>query len=254
MDKIAIIGYGPVGRAQHLVFDDINAAIYDPPAGYNTAWQDANFVFLCVPTPEAESGECDTSALEYYMSMPVDTVWVIRSTCPPSFLKYWSQRVKLVYMPEFLTERSWQKDALNPIALILGGDNSLTHLVEELFKQHSVFRDQKFEFTHTTAEHASLLKYTANTWFATKVTLLNYLYEYCQCTGLDYAVLEKLLGEDPRIGPTHLQVPGPDGLRGFGGKCFPKDLRAMIDFFDREGIDHKLLKQVHSDNLKFRND
>jgi len=254
MAKIAIIGYGPVGRAQHLVFDDINVSIHDPAAGYNADWQDADFVFLCVPTPEADSGRCDTSVLEHYLTMPVNTVWIIRSTCPPEFLKYWSQRVKLVYMPEFLTERSWQKDAVNPVALVLGGDLILTKSVEDLFKTHSVFREDRFNFTHTTAEYASLLKYTANTWFATKVTLLNYLYDYCQHHGLDYNVLEKLLGEDPRIGPTHLQVPGPDGLRGFGGKCFPKDLRAMIDFFDQAGIDHKLLKQVQTDNLKFRND
>lgn len=254
MDKVAIIGYGPVGQAQHLVFDDINVTLHDPGLGYNADWQDSDYVFLCVPTPESDSGHCDTSILEHYLSMPVDPIWIIRSTCPPEFLKHWSQRVKLVYMPEFLTERNWQKDAVNPIALILGGKSDLIVAVENLFKTRSIFREDRFSFTHTTAEYASLLKYTANTWFATKVTLLNYLYEYCLTTELDYAELEKLLSEDPRIGPTHLQVPGPDGLRGFGGKCFPKDLQAMINFFDQAGLDHKLLKQVQRDNLKFRND
>lgn len=251
---VSIIGYGPVGRAQHMVFDDINVAVYDPDAGCNAEWRGSKFVFLCVPTPEGDAGQCDTSILEYYLSMPEDTVWIIRSTCPPEFLKYWSQKVKLVYMPEFLTERTWHKDAINPIALILGGAPELTNLVVDLFKQHSIYRESKFEFTLTTVEHASLLKYTANTWFATKVTLLNYLYDYCSLTGLDYSVLESLLGEDPRIGPTHLQVPGPDGLRGYGGKCFPKDISSMINFFEEVGIDHKLLKQVRTDNLKFRND
>jgi nucleotide sugar dehydrogenase len=254
MDKISIIGYGPVGQAQHLVFDTVNVIIHDPGLRHNNDWRSSKFIFLCVPTPEGDNGQCDTSILESYLNEPIDCTWIIRSTCPPGFLKTWENKVKLVYMPEFLTERTWRKDALDPIALVLGGRDELTKQVHNLFMQHSVFRDPRYSFTFTTAEYASLLKYTANTWFATKVTLLNYVYDYCHAQNLDYSVLEGLLSEDPRIGPTHLQVPGHDGLRGFGGKCFPKDLRSMIDFFAQAGIDHKLLKQVEQDNLKFRND
>jgi len=254
MDKVSIIGYGPVGQAQHLVFDTIDVTVHDPALGHNRPWHNSDYVFLCVPTPEGNNGQCDTSILESYLNESVDCTWIVRSTCPPAFLRHWSNKVKLVYMPEFLTERTWRQDALNPVALILGGSDSLTKLVYDLFMKYSVFRDPRYNFTFTTVEYASLLKYTANTWFATKVTVLNYVYDYCQAQGLDYQVLESLLSQDPRIGPTHLQVPGPDGLRGFGGKCFPKDLRSMIDFFARAGIDHKLLKQVEQDNLKFRND
>lgn len=252
MGSIAIIGYGIVGQAQHLVFDKIYVNIHDPDKDRHADWQSSDVVFLCVPTPMGNDGSCDTSTLEHYLSQPTDAVFVIRSTCPPEFLRHWESKVKLVFMPEFLTERSWRQDALNPIALVLGGHSEHTETVKDLYGKYSVFTDR--DFICTDIASASLLKYTANTWFATKVTLLNYVYEYCQQTGIDYNTVALLLGADPRIGHTHLQVPGPDGSRGFGGKCFPKDLSATIKFFEAAGIDHKLLKSVNEDNRRFRND
>ena len=243
--NVSIIGYGPVGQAQHLIFDkSTSVSIHDPAQGYiDTDWAMSGFIFLCVPTPMSDDGTCNTRLLEEYLSTPTRGIFVIRSTCPPDFLKYWESRVRLVYMPEFLTERTWQDDALNPIALILGGHFHITKTLYSFLKTNSIFRDHKYEFKFTTVEYASLLKYTANTWFATKVTLLNYMHQYCTANGLDYNKLEALFKEDPRIGPTHTQVPGPDGLFGFGGKCFPKDLEATIKFFEKSNIDHKLLKQ-----------
>lgn len=252
MHKLSIIGYGVVGRAQHLVFDSVFVDIHDPDQDKTAAWQDSDIVFLCLPSPMGSDGSCDTNILEQYLSQPTDAIFVIRSTVPPDFLRTWETKVKLVYMPEFLTERTWAQDAINPVALILGGNIDLTLEVESVFKKHSVLFDR--EFTHTDIASASMLKYTANTWFATKVTLLNYVYDYCQAMDIDYDTVAGLLELDPRIGPTHLQVPGPDGLRGYGGKCFPKDLAATIKFFESQGINHKLLKQVREDNLNFRND
>lgn len=254
--KVSIIGYGPVGQAQHLVFDkNTSVSIHDPDRGYaESDWPMSGFIFLCVPTPQSDDGSCDTSILEQYLSTPTRGIFVIRSTCPPAFLKAWEKKVRLVYMPEFLTERTWQDDAVNPIALVLGGQFHLTKTVYSFLKTNSIFRDNRYQFKFTDIEYACLLKYTANTWFATKVTLLNYMYQYCDANGLDYNKLEALFKEDPRIGPTHTQVPGPDGQYGFGGKCFPKDVSAAIKFFDQAGIDHKLLKQVVEDNQKFRND
>ncbi len=250
MHKISIVGYGIVGQAQHLVFDKISVGIHDPDKNKKTEWQDSDIVFMCVPSPMNYDGACDTGVLESYLEQPTDAIFVIRSTVPPDFLKEWESRVKLVFMPEFLTERVWAQDAVNPIALILGGQSDLTKEVEQVFKKYSTLEDR--EFTHTDIVSASILKYTANTWFATKVTLLNYVYDYCKSMNINYNTVAELLALDTRIGSTHLQVPGPDGQRGYGGKCFPKDLMAAIKFFEAQGIDNKLLKQVHQDNQKFR--
>ena len=72
-----------------------------------------------------------------------------------------------------------------------------------------------------------MIKYTANTFLATKVAFFNQIYELCQLNGADYNVVRQILTHDPRIGNSHTVVPGPDGERGFGGHCFPKDTKAF---------------------------
>jgi len=72
-----------------------------------------------------------------------------------------------------------------------------------------------------------MIKYTANTFLATKVAFFNQIYDLCQQNGADYTVIRQILSHDLRIGNSHTVVPGPDGERGFGGHCFPKDTKAF---------------------------
>jgi len=75
---------------------------------------------------------------------------------------------------------------------------------------------------------ASLFKYIVNSFLATKVIAMNQYRALADSMGLDWSELAKMLAGDPRIGSSHLQVPGPDGQFGFGGMCFPKDIEALL--------------------------
>ena len=80
-----------------------------------------------------------------------------------------------------------------------------------------------------TLEEASIVKYTINTFLATKVTFFNQIYDLCQQYGANFNHVANAAGADSRIGLSHTKVPGFDGKRGFGGACFPKDCKAITD-------------------------
>ena len=96
---------------------------------------------------------------------------------------------------------------------------------------------------------AEMVKYFGNTWFATKVIFANQIYDLCQKLGIDYERIMEASAADKRIGRTHLDV-FHKGYRGYGGKCLPKDIKALIQFADGKGVDLKLHKTVEEINNK----
>ena len=101
-------------------------------------------------------------------------------------------------------------------------------------------------------ETAEMIKYFTNCFLAAKVTFANEMYEICNATRIDYDKVTELALFDERIGKSHLMVPGPDGDRGFGGHCFPKDLGAMIHFAMSNDITPSFLQQIELSNESFR--
>ena len=99
---------------------------------------------------------------------------------------------------------------------------------------------------------ASLIKYTINSWLATKVTFFNELHELHEASGSmsDWESFTEMLSNDPRMGNTHMQVPGPDGKKGFGGHCFPKDTEAFLHYANKKNTDLSVLKKAVSKNNK----
>jgi UDPglucose 6-dehydrogenase len=97
-----------------------------------------------------------------------------------------------------------------------------------------------------------MVKYLTNIFLATKVAFANEMKIACDAIGIDYKKVIEYSLHDHRLGQSHWDVPGPDGKLGFGGSCFPKDINALIHFFDRHGLDNKLLKSVWETNLKVR--
>ena len=104
----------------------------------------------------------------------------------------------------------------------------------------------------TKAETAEMVKYLSNCFLATKVTFANEMYDICTAAGVDYDKVCEYALYDARIGKSHLAVPGPDGDRGFGGHCFPKDLAGMIAFAKEMDIVPEFLEAVQSSNEFFR--
>ena len=101
---------------------------------------------------------------------------------------------------------------------------------------------------------ASLIKYTINSWLATKVVFFNELYKLqkASSSAVSWVQFTDMLTRDPRVGNSHMKVPGPDGEFGFGGHCFPKDTEALINYAQSKNIKLSLLEKAVSKNKKMR--
>jgi UDPglucose 6-dehydrogenase len=237
--KILIVGHGFVGKAVDYGFAAVEKYIVDPI--YGTSLEGLNLsdyicIFVCVPTPMSYTGAVDYSILDSVMNQlndvyrPRHIPIIIKSTVTPDILaKYEGSGV--VYNPEFLREKTAFEDFVNPDFHVFGGARYDTTLVENIYDQHSSCK--KCPTFHVGYKEASLIKYAMNSFLATKVTFFNQLYDVAKDSGADYNAIIKVLEQEPRLGKSHLRVPGFDNKRGFGGACFPKDTNAFVKYTNR---------------------
>lgn len=229
----------------------------------------SEIIFVCVPTPMRKDGSCDTRILEN----AVDDIYrvfqdsqrkegpilVIKSTIPPGTTKRINKKYKdmtVLFSPEFLTEANSFEDFKNQNRIIIGshedtGEEALK--VKDMFKK--VFKPIFTEIIVVNSREAEMCKYFINCFLASKVTFSNQMYDICNAAGLSYETVKSLALKDTRIGNSHMMVPGPDGDRGFGGHCFPKDLAAMIKFGNDSGLlfPPTFLQEVEKYNNLVRN-
>ena len=221
--------------------------------------------FVCVPSPMKETGEIDKTYLHNSIESIVESVKnsgikdkriiIIKSTAISGTTreyidKYKSQEnIVFGFNPEFLVESTYLEDALNPERIIIGIDKK-----EDFKEVKKMFLESDFKcpMIHSTPEEAETVKYASNCFLATKVAFANQLYDICQKLDVNYNKVIEMLLYDKRFGKTHWQVPGPDGDRGFGGKCFPKDLNAFIHLAESKGYSPEILKSVRDYNKKIR--
>ena len=241
--KLGIVGHGFVGSAVDRGFTrDCNKFIVDPKRNSNSIEDliefDPGAIFVAVPTPQSSTGEADVSTLSTVLSQlncGRDYLVVIKSTVPAYRLtefKLTYKDLRIVYNPEFLTEKNYITDFQNPAMHVFGGERTDTEQLEALYRDHSVC--QACPVYHTDLITASLVKYCINSFLATKVTFFNELYDaFIKAGGGDFNEFTKIVSTDPRMGSTHMQVPGNDGQRGYAGSCFPKDTAALA-YFARE--------------------
>lgn len=271
--NIGIIGQGFVGSAIRVGLEKFyDIFTYDlDSAKCNSTHQEvcykSDIVFVCVPTPMRKSGECDTRILESVVkkinkecsSDPGRNrpVLVLKSTIPPGTTKKLDKIANVLdvcFSPEFLTEANSFKDFKNQTRIIVGG-NVDSHCVSAK-KVKQMFRKPfpKIPIIITNWETAEMVKYFINCFLATKVTFANQMYDICEFSGIDYNKVCEYALHDARIGKSHLAVPGPDGDRGFGGHCFPKDLAAMINFAFENSVPYSatFLTEVENYNLLVR--
>jgi len=191
-----------------------------------------------VPTPMLETGECNTEILEGVMQQLNNSkglLVIVKSTVPAYKIQSIQEQcinLKIVYNPEFLTEKNYIDDFVNPPMHVFGGINADTDAVEKLYKEHSECAECPVYKTDMIT--ASMVKYCINSFLATKVTFMNEMYDVLKASkGVDWNTFSKIIQTDPRIGNTHMKVPGNDGQRGYAGSCFPKDTAALA-WFARE--------------------
>jgi len=254
--KVAIIGYGHVGKAMHKAFPD--ACIYDPAyeefcdlASVNAC----DLAIVCAPTPSMPDGSCDVSAVEDCVSNLECDYILIKSAVPPGTTKKLCEEYgkNICVSPEYIGEsKYWSPhnwSVLEEPFLVVGGEKHVTKYIIDLFKQTLGPYKKYFSTDSTTAE---IVKYMENCFFATKVTFCNEFYEICKAFGADYNEVREMFVADPRVNPGHTLV--FDDNRGFGGKCLPKDLNAIISASSNQGYEPRLLKQVLDSNNSFRSD
>ena len=244
MKRLGIVGHGFVGSAINQGFTkNIQKYIVDPNKfSGNTIQQLIKFkpdaVFVAVPTPQLETGECNTEILDSVLqelNQGKNLLIVIKSTVPGYKLQAIKEQcinLRIVYNPEFLTEKNYIQDFKNPPMHVFGGAITDTEQVEALYKEYSSCK--KCPVFHTDIVSACMVKYCINSFLATKVTFMNEMYDVLKAAkGTDWSEFTKIINSDPRIGKTHMRVPGNDGVRGYAGSCFPKDTAALA-YFARE--------------------
>ncbi|MAF24257.1 hypothetical protein CL634_01525 [bacterium] len=266
--RIGIVGNGFVGSAVAFGFSsqcgcDTEVRIHDKikekslNSLYNTV-NDSDFIFISVPTPSNKDGSIHLGIIEKALqeisevNNRDDNIILIRSTVVPGTTRNLQEAypdLNIVFNPEFLTERSAKFDFINQSRFIIGGERENTEKVGRLFK---------WRFGETTPiiycnyETAEIIKYMNNCFFALKISFLNEMRLLANKCNVDWNVALEGFVRDGRVGHSHMQVPGPDGKFGFGGSCFPKDIRAIIQFAKENDIPMNTLIGAWVTNMTVR--
>lgn len=258
--QIAIIGLGFVGGAIYKSLGDNQAHILaiDPAKGYNTGYKDIeNFdaVFVCVPSPQNADGTADTSILESVLLelalVKFEGVIISKVTAPPDVY----QRLQIIYpnlvhAPEFLTAANAYDDYIHGKFAIIGG--AVSAYRKEAERVIKLSQTGLVSVVHCSIAEAALAKYTINSFLATKVVFMNEMARLASASGMDWSKVVIAIRQDNRIGTSHMQVPGPDGLHGFGGMCFPKDTSALLKYASSMDTNLDVLDTVVKKNLVIR--
>jgi UDPglucose 6-dehydrogenase len=220
--------------------------------------QDTKLVFVCVPTPPNDDGSINVDTVVEVLSELSDLsykgVVVVKSTIIPDYLHQFKKEfdLKIVYNPEFLTEANANEDFKNPPFQVFGGKWRDCEVVEKAYLRHSSVKIVPTFKTDLTT--ASLLKYTINSYLATKVMFFNELKQLHELGSsmVSWEQFTDMLSRDERIGDSHMQVPGPDGEPGFGGHCLPKDTEALLNYANKKNIKLSVLRKAVQSNKKIR--
>lgn len=250
--KVGIVGAGAVGTAIAKLFPD--AVVYDEPKGIGTreAINMCAIAFVSVPTPQATDGSCDTSIVEDVVQWIEAPVIVIRSTVTVGTSRRLADATgkRIVFQPEYGPAETPDhpfNDLRKVRWIILGGERADTAVALRAWQE---VYSADVTVMQTTWETAELCKYMENAFLALKVTFCNEFYELARRFDVDYSELREAWLLDPRIGRSHTFV--LESARGFGGKCLPKDLAAIVRHAEAAGYEPALLREILRSNEHFR--
>ena len=267
--RIGIVGKGFVGSAVQFGFSpsvgvDAEVKVYDKDPNKSThTLQEvvlgSDIIFLSVPTPSNKDGSINLDIVKSILndineiySETVNSIILLRSTVIPGTTRKLQEKypkLRIVFNPEFLTERAANFDFINQSRFVVGGNLDDVLEVSELFRKRF---GKSMSIIETNFETAELIKYMTNTFFATKISFLNDMKLLSDKCGAIWEDTIEGFVRDGRVGHTHLSVPGHDGRYGFGGSCFPKDIQALINYSNDLGVDMNVLNGVWKTNLEVR--
>lgn len=256
--KVGIIGLGFVGGAVYHAHQhhNISTILHDP---YKDIIADKNdlfscdAIFICVPSPSTDTGQCDTSILETVLRDLADYQGVLISkvTAPPTeYARLQQIYNNLVHAPEFLVAATAKEDYLAGEFCIVGGLQQWVDKAYNIIIQSQTKVSKKLVCS---ISEAAMIKYTINSFLATKVVFMNQIKNLSDAIGADFDKVIEGIKFDTRLGNSHFSVPGPDGKYGFGGACFPKDTMALYHMSTSLDRPFTLLDKVIEINNKIRN-
>tara|TARA_R110000744_G_scaffold108765_1_gene205820 strand:+ start:346 stop:1209 length:864 start_codon:yes stop_codon:yes gene_type:complete len=218
-------------------------------------------VFVCIPTPMQNNGSCYLGFVEKVLEELnkacmfewgcIELNVAIKSTIPPGTTEKFNKKysaLKISFNPEFLTEANSIEDFKNQNRIIIGGPRPSSTVFKRIFSKAF----PKVPIIKTGSTTAEMVKYFANCFLANKVSFANEMYEICKGLKIDYDKIVEYAKYDERIGYSHLNVPGPDGDFGYGGHCFPKDVKALISLAHSLNISPKMLIATDEKNNQVR--
>ena len=263
MKRIGIVGQGFVGTAvheglkQHFKIETYDIAKTSTCKSLADLSEKSDVVFVCLPTPMKKDGSCHIDIVESTL-LGLDVInecktVVVKSTIPPGTTEKWNSlftNIQVVFNPEFLTEANSVEDFKNQNRIIIGGPRPATTKVKRVFAKAF----PKVPIIKTGSTTAEMVKYFLNCFLATKVSFANEMYQICDKLDIDYDKVIEYAKYDDRLGKSHLNVPGPDGDFGYGGHCFPKDVKALIEVAMSYDMNPTMLIATNEKNNEVRKD
>jgi len=220
----------------------------------------SDVIFICVGTPQSNTGKADLSQVETIarqIAKKLNSYKLIveKSTVPVNTHQWVKKTIKryahsnldfdVASNPEFLREGSAVSDFMKPDRIVVGVESDRA---KQIFKQiYSPFIENGFPVLITTPAASELIKHAANSFLALKISYINMVSELCEKANVDINMVADGIGYDKRIGRDFLNA----GI-GYGGSCFPKDVKAFINIAEEHGVDFTILKEVEKVNSKKR--
>ncbi|HAF49240.1 MAG TPA: UDP-glucose 6-dehydrogenase [Anaerolineaceae bacterium] len=243
---------------KQIVDQNVDAGRLNFTTSYQEALEDAEFAFIAVGTPSSVDGDADMQ----YVKMAAETIAshldhpiiiVNKSTVPVGTGDWVSEIIKdmnggttppfyVVSNPEFLREGSAVNDFMEPDRVVLGSTNR-----EAAEKVADLYEALRAPIMITDLRTAEMIKYASNAFLATRISFINEIANICESLGADVKEVARGMGMDKRIGPSFLDA----GL-GWGGSCFPKDVKALAHMAETRGSHPQLLQAVMDINQNQR--
>ena len=260
-DKIAMLQRGEVPIYEpglsELITRNVKAGRLNFTTSYEEALEDAEFIFICVGTPSGVDGEADLQyvrmAAESVAKVMKSPLIIINKSTVPVGTGDWVADIvnrsrtapvefAVVSCPEFTREGSAIYDFMNPDRVVVGSHNQ--EAAEKVAQLHLPLRTR---IVMTDLRTAEMIKYASNAFLATKISFINEIAAICERLGADVEEVALGMGYDKRIGPHFLSA----GL-GYGGSCFPKDVKALEHMALVHGSHPSLLRAVMDINRDAR--
>lgn len=254
--NIGIIGLGFVGEAilQSFRMKNIDVTGYDKykngGIGNFNNIINCDIVFLCLPTLFNDETQIydKTSIHEVCLNLEeynYKGVVVLKSTVEPETTNKLSEKyisLKICHNPEFLTARTAFEDFHNQTHIVIGYGTRVND-TDTLFQFYSEYYPTA-EISICSSLESESIKIFCNSFYASKIMLFNEYYLICQKNGSDFNKIKSIMLKNNWINPMHTDVPGYDGLLGYGGACFPKDTKALLSYMKEKNTSCKVLENV----------